>query len=93
MTIGKRRFAVSSICKEKRDKVENYTLQVPSIGCQGCMNKIVKKLQTLSGVEITETDLAEKKLFLRYAPQEIAPEQIENAIREVGHRLTPNSVV
>jgi copper chaperone CopZ len=69
--------------------MEDLTLLVPSIGCQGCMNKIIKKLQTLQGVEITETNVPAKSLALRYAAQEVSPEQIESAIREIGHRVAP----
>lgn len=67
--------------------MEELTLVVPSIGCQGCMNKIVSKLQTLSGVEILHTDVPAKRLSVRYPAQETSPESIEAAIRELGHRL------
>lgn len=64
-----------------------YILQVPSIGCQGCVTKIVKQLQTLPGVEIIETKVAAKQLRLHYAPQEVSVRQIDDAVRAVGHRV------
>jgi copper chaperone CopZ len=75
--------------KEKINSMEEFTLVVPSIGCQGCMKKIVTKLQTLPGIEIVQTDVAAKRLALRYAREEISPEQIEQAVRDIGHRLAP----
>lgn len=67
--------------------MEEYTLQVPSIGCQGCMSKIVKQMQTLPGVEVVETTLATKSLRLHYVPQQISVEQIDEAVRAAGHRV------
>ena len=67
--------------------MEELTLVVPSIGCQGCMKKIVTKLQTLPGLEIVQTDVPAKSLALRYASEEHSQEQIEQAISEIGHRV------
>lgn len=73
--------------------MEEMTLVIPSIGCQGCMNKIVNKLQTLSGIEIVHTDVPAKRLSLRYAAQESSPESIETAIRSLGHRIATENAV
>lgn len=73
--------------------MEQFMLQIPSIGCQGCMNKIVKKLQTLPGLEIVGTSIPTKTLSLHYNPQEVTPEQIEQAISEIGHRLASVSPI
>ena len=67
--------------------MEEMTLVIPSIGCQGCMNKIVNKLHTLSGIEILHTDVPAKSLSLRYPVQETSAESITTAIRELGHRI------
>ena len=70
--------------------MEDFSLRVPSIGCQGCMKKIVATLQTLPGIEIVETNVPMKSLSLRYVPQEVTPEQIEHAVRAIGHRVASN---
>jgi copper chaperone CopZ len=67
--------------------MENLALVVPSIGCQGCMKKIVRKLETLSSVEIVQTDVPGKSLSVRYQPEQVSTEQIEAAIRDIGHRV------
>lgn len=67
--------------------MEEMMLTIPSIGCQGCMNKIINKLQTLVGVEITRTDVAAKQLSVRYSAQETSSESIEAAICELGHQI------
>lgn len=67
--------------------MEEMTLTIPSIGCQGCMNKIINKLQNLAGVEIIHTDVPAKQLAVRYPAQEVSAEAIEAAIRELGHRI------
>ncbi len=69
--------------------MEEFTLTVPSIGCQGCMKKIVTKLQTLPGIEILQTDVPTKSLALRYTRAEVSPEQIEQAVQEIGHHVAP----
>ena len=73
--------------------MEEMTLVIPSIGCQGCMNKIVSKLQTLAGIEIVQTDVPAKRLSLRYPPQETSAASIESAIRELGHHITAQETV
>jgi copper chaperone CopZ len=75
------------VLSEANHPMENYTLLVPSIGCQGCVNKIVKQLQALSGVEVVKTDVSTKTLALRYRPEEISPEQIDDAVRAIGHQV------
>jgi copper chaperone CopZ len=67
--------------------MEDVQLLIPSIGCQGCMKKIVTKLQALPGVEIMQTDVPGKSLKLRYAASEISSDQIAQAIHEIGHRI------
>jgi copper chaperone CopZ len=67
--------------------MEQWTLFIPSLGCQGCMNKIVRQLQTLPGIEIEETDVPTKTLSLQYNSQEVSQERIEQTIREIGHRI------
>ncbi len=71
--------------------MEEYTLQVPSIGCQGCMTKIVNHLQTLPGVEVIETTVETKSLLLHYLPQEVSVTQIDDAVRAIGHRVVTNT--
>jgi copper chaperone CopZ len=73
--------------------MEELTLIVPSIGCQGCMKKIVTKLQSLPGIEIMQTDVPTKSLGLRYAREEISAEQIERSVQEIGHRVAPQGSV
>jgi copper chaperone CopZ len=68
-----------------------YLLHVPSIGCQGCMSKIVKQVQTLPGIEIVETTVATKSLQLRYDPDLVSDEAIKQAVQVVGHRFGEQS--
>ena len=67
--------------------MQDITLVVPSIGCQGCIKKIVNKLQTLPGIEVVGTDVAAQSLSLRYVTEEVSSEEIEHAVREIGHRV------
>lgn len=67
--------------------MKELTLTVPSIGCQGCMKKIVTKLQTLPGIEILQTNVPTKSLTLRYTSEEVSPGQIEQAVQDIGHRI------
>jgi copper chaperone CopZ len=70
--------------KENRCNREEFTLIVPSIGCQGCMKEIVAKRQTLPGIDILHTDVPAKSLAVRYAREDISQEQIEQAVQEIG---------
>ncbi len=51
------------------------------------MNKIVKQLETLPGVEILQTDVPTKRLVLRTVTHETSREQMEEAVRAIGHRV------
>lgn len=65
--------------------MEDLELHIPSIGCQGCMKKIVTKLETLPGLEIVHTDVATKTLRVRYTARETSPEQIGAALSAIGY--------
>jgi copper chaperone CopZ len=69
--------------------MEELVLIIPSIGCQGCMKKIVSKLQTLASVEVVHTDVSTKSLLVHYLPREISEEEIKSVIRAIGHKLAP----
>lgn len=65
--------------------MEDLELFIPSIGCQGCMKKIVTRLETLPGLEIVHTDVATKKLQVRYTAAQTSPEQIGDALSALGY--------
>jgi copper chaperone CopZ len=51
------------------------------------MKKMVKQLETLPGVEIIQSDVPTKSLLLRTVAQGTSREQIEEAVRAIGHRV------
>jgi copper chaperone CopZ len=65
--------------------VQEERLTLPKIGCQGCMKKVVNALNTVSNLEIVQTDVPTKTLVVRYEDDAAGMKEIEAALKGIGH--------
>lgn len=65
--------------------LQDRTLTLPKIGCQGCMKKVVRALSSIPSVEIVSTDVATKSVCVRYDECEVGMPQFETALQTIGH--------
>ncbi len=73
--------------------IEQITLTLPNIGCQGCMKKVVNALGGLSTVAIVHTDVPTKTVSLQYDGDQIEMEQVEATLRSIGHKIATQTAI
>jgi len=74
--------------KEKNmSRVQDIILSVPDVSCEHCVKTINGALRTLSGVEAVNTDIPTKTVHLRYQPDQLSREQIEQVLDEQGYTV------
>ncbi len=60
------------------------TLRIPALHCGGCAKTVTGSLETLPGVEVTETDPGSKLVQLRFDHSMISLAEIREALDQVG---------
>lgn len=71
--------------KKKRTMAsQKLELSVPSMSCEKCVNKINAALSTLDGVADVKSDLAKKRVAIRFDAAKLTERQLENALGKVG---------
>lgn len=63
---------------------QEIKLTLPKIGCQGCINKIVRVLGDIPTVEVVATDVATKSVCMRYNESSVGMEQVAAALQTIG---------
>jgi len=59
---------------------------VPSMVCDGCADKIRRKLTALPGVEAVKPRLWRKRVWVRFDPSKVEDAQIRAALDAAGYR-------
>ena len=63
---------------------QQATLRIPALHCGGCASTVTGSLETLAGVEVTETDPGSKLVQLRFDDSVISLDEIREALDQVG---------
>jgi copper chaperone CopZ len=69
--------------------IQEVLLTLPTIGCQGCVNKIVHVLNDVPTVEVIATDVPTKSVRIRYNECIVGMDQVAAAVQSIGHELAP----
>lgn len=69
-------------------QVQEITLKVPDVSCEHCVRSIAGALTPVEGVESFNTDLATKTVSLRFNPDQVSLDTIEEALDEAGYPVT-----
>jgi len=64
---------------------QEVMLTLPRIGCQGCVNKVVRVLSDIPTVEVVATNVATKSVCMRYDEHAVGMEQVTAALQTIGH--------
>jgi copper chaperone len=67
--------------------VEDITLSVPDISCEHCVRAINTALGELPGVEQVSTDIPTKTVHLRYYPNQVSLQTVENTLDDIGYTV------
>lgn len=67
--------------------MEQTTLQIGGMTCQGCVNSVTRVLQALPGVEEVNVSLERNEAQLRYDPKRVQPEAFRQAVEQAGFEV------
>lgn len=59
-------------------------LSVPGMSCEKCVNKISATLTAVDGVADVKSDLAKKRVAIRFDAAKVSERQLEDALGKVG---------
>jgi copper chaperone len=69
------------------NNIEDITLSVPDISCEHCVKAINTSLGKLPCVEQVSTDIPTKTVHLRYDPNQVSLETVENTLDDIGYTV------
>ncbi|HHY97710.1 MAG TPA: heavy-metal-associated domain-containing protein [Firmicutes bacterium] len=73
--------------KSAEGKAESLTLTVNGMKCEGCIERVVKGLKSLDGVQDASGELSQKKISVSYDPAVLKRDDIVNTIENLGYRV------
>jgi copper chaperone CopZ len=66
---------------------EKLELKVLGMACAGCKAAVEKALLSLDGVSSARVELAEKKAYVEYDSDRLAPADLKRAIEKAGYKI------
>ncbi len=60
------------------------TLRIPALHCGGCATTVTRTLETLPGVQVSETDPQSKQVQLQFDDSTVSLDEIREALDQVG---------
>jgi copper chaperone CopZ len=65
------------------------TLTLTRMNCNGCVRNVTKALQTLPELEVVQTDIPTKTVYVRYSEEHVSLEQIKAVLLEAKYPVAP----
>jgi len=66
---------------------QETVLSVPDVSCEHCVKTINGALGELAGVEQVATDIPTKSVRLRYNPDQVSMQKIEEVLDDAGYTV------
>jgi copper chaperone CopZ len=64
--------------------VTDVEYRIPNLVCEGCAEKIEGSLRSIAGVHQVRANVGQKRILVRYEPERVRPEQLEEAVKRAG---------
>ena len=64
------------------------TIGVEGMTCGGCEQAVERAVGSLDGVEDVDADHAAARVTVRFDPDAVAPDAIDETIRDAGYQVT-----
>ena len=82
-------FGISMNAQDKKEKQANEAevTFVVEIDCEGCANKIRENLPFEKGIKDLKVTLADKTVWIKYAPKKTTKEKLASAITKLGYQV------
>jgi copper chaperone len=65
----------------------NTTISIVGMTCSGCVQSVVKALQSVPGVLAVDVSLEEKRAAVTYDEYQVKVEYLQEAIEEAGYDI------
>jgi copper chaperone len=65
------------------------TLEIEGMTCGHCVAAVTRALETVTGVERAEVDLAAGRATVEHDPERASPQQLASAVAEEGYAARP----
>jgi copper chaperone len=79
--------------KERGITMQNETLKITGMTCDGCTSKVAHALKAVSGVHDVVVTLADGQAAVRYDESETSPEKMKLAVKGVGYDVDASNAV
>ncbi|MDP4182975.1 MAG: heavy metal-associated domain-containing protein [Bacillota bacterium] len=67
--------------------METVNLNIPSLSCSSCSNKITEGIKTLKGVSNVNADIKSQMVTIDYNPDIIQTKEIKQQISQMGFEV------
>lgn len=67
--------------------MQEISLNVPSIGCSVCSNKITTELKGMNGIEKVNVDLKTQSVNVSFNQEVVQPQDISRKIAKMGYEV------
>lgn len=88
---GKTYYFCSKHCRDtflgNKEDEKTCTLQITSMSCASCVNKIEKALAGVKGVHKASVNFATEKAAISYDPQKTSREKLERRVEKMGYKV------
>jgi copper chaperone len=78
---------------EMRENMSKILLSVNGMSCQHCVRAIEQAVINLKGADNVTIDLLNKEVTVTFDEKQLGPEQIVDAIQEVGYEVEKKQLV
>ena len=66
-------------------QVTETVLSVPDVSCEHCVKTVNGAVGALPGIQLVSTDIPTKSVQIRFDPDQISMQQIEEVLDEAGY--------
>ena len=68
--------------------MESTQLNVPSIACSSCSNKIEEGIRSMNGINNVNIDLKTQMVNVEFNPEQVKAQDIKKKISSMGYEVT-----
>ncbi|MEX2594104.1 MAG: heavy metal-associated domain-containing protein [Anditalea sp.] len=66
--------------------LSTFTVPIEGMSCGACVSNIKKKVRSMEGITEVEVSLEHREAIVTYADAKVSPEQVRQAINELGYK-------
>ena len=72
--------------KTVAENVREMTIPVEGMSCNSCVANVKSSLKPMEGIQGVRVSLEQRNATIAYEPEKVSPEQVQQAINNLGYR-------